>query len=331
MEKSLSEAAVIGDIDALYAALASDPTILDRIDSSPFSDTPLHIAASAGQTYFALEMMILKPSLGRKLNHNGSTPMHLALKKEHGDELVQGLLAMNKELARVKGREGLTPLHCAVIGGRSTTLLKKMIYNCPESIMDLTTKGETALHLCAKSEEDCYNAFKFLVQVIESSKMDEVFSWLDSEGCSILHHLTKRGRYKVIVLVIAALFQVGLNPPGGFWQEDKDKHIAGSPIIASKDLGVYVIYTIFVSIGLLIALLMTKALTRGMPMAGWLQFSLLVLYSCYLLTLSQPVADNHSYYWYYPLGLFSVYFIDNMDLRTVNKFVKRMFQSIRGN
>lgn len=54
-------AAKDGKIDVLYEVIRDDPSILQHIDSTPFVETPLHIAASLGHLQFATEIMRLKP------------------------------------------------------------------------------------------------------------------------------------------------------------------------------------------------------------------------------------------------------------------------------
>jgi ankyrin repeat protein len=116
MDQSLRDAAEQGSIDALYALIGRDAKVLDRFDEIPFVDTPLHIAASAGHTLFAKEIMRLKPSFARKLNQDGFTPIHLALQNNQ-TQLVHRLLDVDKDLVRVQGREGVTPLHYAAQTG----------------------------------------------------------------------------------------------------------------------------------------------------------------------------------------------------------------------
>jgi len=82
----LRDAAQQRSIDALYASIQRDPEVLNRIDKIPFVETPLHTVASAGHTWFAMEIMRLKPSFARKLNQDGFTPLHLALQKLHALE-----------------------------------------------------------------------------------------------------------------------------------------------------------------------------------------------------------------------------------------------------
>jgi hypothetical protein len=64
-------------MDALYELIQMDAKVLDRMDDISFVETPLHIAASAGHTLFAREIMRLKPSFVRKLDQNGFTPTHI--------------------------------------------------------------------------------------------------------------------------------------------------------------------------------------------------------------------------------------------------------------
>ncbi|XVF83532.1 hypothetical protein PTKIN_Ptkin16aG0496500 [Pterospermum kingtungense] len=110
MDQGLRNAAHPGNVDALYALIQEDSDVFRHIDQMEFVDTPLHIAAAAGHTEFAMEMMNLKPSFARKLNQRGFGPIHLALQNEQTETVVD-LLSIDKNLIRVKGREGYTPLH----------------------------------------------------------------------------------------------------------------------------------------------------------------------------------------------------------------------------
>lgn len=103
-EDNLRKAAQAGDIDRLYELIGEDPKRLDRIDETPFKDTPLHVAVEAGCTHFAIEMMRLKPSFSRKLNPAGHTPLDLALQQGQTDT-VRRHVEIDNELVRVKGRE----------------------------------------------------------------------------------------------------------------------------------------------------------------------------------------------------------------------------------
>ncbi|XVE69055.1 hypothetical protein DITRI_Ditri09bG0118800 [Diplodiscus trichospermus] len=104
MDETLKRAAREGNVSDLYTLIQKDGNVLKRLDKVEFIDTPLHIAADAGCIDFAMEIMSLKPSFARKLNQEGLSPIHLAVKKGH-KELVLYLMENAKDLVRVKGKK----------------------------------------------------------------------------------------------------------------------------------------------------------------------------------------------------------------------------------
>ncbi|XVF52505.1 hypothetical protein PTKIN_Ptkin05aG0023500 [Pterospermum kingtungense] len=145
MDDVLIQISQAGDVNGLYELIRQNPAVLKQIDQNMLEDTPLHIAASAGQTSFAMDVMNLMPSFARKLNTDGLSPIHLALLKRHDSELVLLLLRADRELVRVRGRGGMTPLHYATQIG-SIDLLAFFLSACPSSIEDVTS--------CPRSTED---------------------------------------------------------------------------------------------------------------------------------------------------------------------------------
>uniref|UniRef100_A0A2N9HA49 PGG domain-containing protein n=1 Tax=Fagus sylvatica TaxID=28930 RepID=A0A2N9HA49_FAGSY len=194
----LNQAALQGNIDDFYILIREDVKLLEHIDELPFVDTPLHIAASVGHIPFALEMMGLKPSFARKLNPDGFSPIHLALQKGH-TEMVRRLLQVDGDLVRVKGREHITPLHYAAeICGDQLNLLAEFLSCCPKSIVDVTIRNETALHIALK--HDYLEAFKFLVGWLKRSWFKNAASYerkvlnaWDQEGNTAVSHLLSWG------------------------------------------------------------------------------------------------------------------------------------------
>ncbi|XP_045790056.1 ankyrin repeat-containing protein BDA1-like isoform X2 [Trifolium pratense] len=148
------------NINLLYEVIQDNPSILEIIDSKQFVETPLHIAASRGQIQFANEIMNLKPSFASKLNPQGFSPIHLAM-QENKNRMVLCFVNMNKDLVRVKGKGGLTPLHFASRNKGDVELLANFLSACPNSIEDLTVKGETALHIAVKNNN--YEALELLI------------------------------------------------------------------------------------------------------------------------------------------------------------------------
>ncbi|KAI8015813.1 Ankyrin repeat-containing protein BDA1 [Camellia lanceoleosa] len=217
----LMEAAEAGDINLLYGCIQDYPKILDSIDEIPFVDTPLHKAASAGHAHFALEMMRLMPSFGKKLNPQGLSPLDLALRSREGlspsdldlpkmaelspkkldlrnriTSTISRLINFDKELIRVKGRESFTPLHYVVEKG-DIDLLAEFLLACLESIMDRTIRDETALHIAVKSSK--LQAFKVLLGCLcRIRKHQHVRGWKDDKGNTLLHIAVSTSQAQVV-------------------------------------------------------------------------------------------------------------------------------------
>ncbi|XP_059451062.1 ankyrin repeat-containing protein BDA1-like [Corylus avellana] len=174
MDQTLRDASEQGNVDGLYSSIARDPKVLDNIDEIPFVDTPLHVAAAAGQTQFAMEMMMLKPSFARKLNPNGFT-----------------LLKNHKDLVCAQGRGGMNPLHYAAQTG-NLNLLAKILRVCPKSIQVVTNQSETALHVAVKN--DMLVAFQLLFGWLQRTWFKNAeywqrwtLTWRDVDGNTVLH------------------------------------------------------------------------------------------------------------------------------------------------
>ncbi|XP_059441848.1 ankyrin repeat-containing protein BDA1-like [Corylus avellana] len=212
--KCLRDAAEQGNIDALYVLIEKDAHVLDRVDKIPFVDTPLHIAVSAGHIPFVREIMGLKPSFARKLNQYGLTPLHIALQNHAFNFekdyilqrkqalLVDRLLDFDKDFVRVRGREGVTPLHYIIQKG-DLSFLKKFLEACPESLDDVTIRGENALHIALKY--DMIDVFWYLVQWLgracfKDAKLlqEKLLDGRDDDGNTLLHVAVSRNQPEVV-------------------------------------------------------------------------------------------------------------------------------------
>ena len=182
----LNQVAQRGNINDFYNLIKNDVKLLEHIDELPFVDTPLHISASIGHIPFSIEMMKLKPTFISKPNPDGHCPIHLALLNGH-TEMVCQLLRHNADLVRVKGRGCMTLLHYAAITNDHLALLEKFLSVCPDSITDVTTQNETALHIALKNNQ--LEAFKFLVGWLlrKWPSRSEILELKDVEGKTILH------------------------------------------------------------------------------------------------------------------------------------------------
>ena len=173
----LRDAAQAGDINGLYNS------ILDHIDDTPFVDSPMHIAASAGHANFSIEIFSLKPSFGGKLNPDGLSPLHLALQNGHF-ETVRRVIKFDKELVRVKGRERLTLLHFAVETD-NIDILAELLFVCPESILDLTVRDETAVHIAVKNMK--LSALEVMLGFLGRTSNKWLLKSKDEIGNTVLH------------------------------------------------------------------------------------------------------------------------------------------------
>ncbi|KAL7167079.1 hypothetical protein ACSBR2_037700 [Camellia fascicularis] len=149
-----------------------------------FGETPLHVAASAGQTNFTLEILRLKTSFGKKLNPEGLSPLHLALQNKYS-ETVRQLVKFDSELIRVKGREGLTPLHFVAKTDDPDDLSSEFLHVCSSSINDVTIHEETTLHIAVKSSS--LKAIEVLLGWLQKTYKGEVLCLTDKGGNTVLH------------------------------------------------------------------------------------------------------------------------------------------------
>ncbi|XP_042487908.1 ankyrin repeat-containing protein BDA1-like [Macadamia integrifolia] len=213
MDPRLIHVARNGDIDGLYTLLREDPFILENVEKIPFTDTPLHWAASIGHTCFVKEIINLKPSFIMKLNQDGFSPLHLAsisghleiinlvLKEESGRRLgkLKEAMYVDGGLCNLKGRENRTPFHCAVIAG-NIDALEELFFNDPNSIKALTVRKETALHLALKFDQ--VETFKVMMSWLEKYWHNDILSWKDHDGNTILHLAASRGQYEIVELLV---------------------------------------------------------------------------------------------------------------------------------
>ncbi|GAU42316.1 hypothetical protein TSUD_140540 [Trifolium subterraneum] len=105
--------------------------------------------------------------------------------------MVYRLVNLNKDLVRVQGREGITPLHFASQIGDVDLLIRFLIW-CPESIEYLTVRRETALHIAIKYKQ--YEALEVLVGWFkvndqrDAKKLEkDILNQKDEAGNTILH------------------------------------------------------------------------------------------------------------------------------------------------
>ncbi|KAL3530132.1 hypothetical protein ACH5RR_009454 [Cinchona calisaya] len=194
----LAEASQTGNTEAFYALLQQNPYLLDDIDKIPFVDTPLHISASAGFTHFALEILTLKSSFGKKLNPDGFSPIDLALRFGHA-QTVKRLVDNDPHLIGVKGKERFTALHY-VAEVDDVDLLAEFLVKSPKSVEDLTIRGETAVHVAVRNRN--VRALKVLLGFLQLTEKEKILNWEDENGDTVLHIAASTNNIEVVRLLV---------------------------------------------------------------------------------------------------------------------------------
>ncbi|XP_030931038.1 ankyrin repeat-containing protein BDA1-like [Quercus lobata] len=121
--------------------------------------------------------------------------------------MVSRLLQVDGDLVRIKGREGITPLHYAVVVDDQLDLLAEFLSICPDSIEDVTTRNETVLHIALKYNK--LEAFKFLVEWIRQKRSKnsifwerKILNWKNEEGNIVLHIAISKNQPKAVRLLL---------------------------------------------------------------------------------------------------------------------------------
>ena len=197
--EALNTASREGNVDALY----------DLIQQAPdFLSSPLHEAARAGQTEFAIELLTLMPSFAKKLNPQGLSPLHLAVMSEAHElaeeragknKTAMALIKLDAELVRVKGREMMTPLHYAV-RENNLELLAEFLCACPKSISDLTNEHQSAVHIAVQERK--FDAFKVLLGWLSRRNKEGVLRFKDSDGNTALHIAVETEQFEVYMFLV---------------------------------------------------------------------------------------------------------------------------------
>ncbi|XP_044476907.1 ankyrin repeat-containing protein BDA1-like [Mangifera indica] len=177
-------------------------------------------------TYFAKEILNLKPSFAWKRDHIGRSPLHLALEGKHlqerlsphdlnlegkYQEVVTWLIKHDSGLVCVKAKGMVTPLHYAAQVDDESSLAD-FLYVCPLSIEELTVESETVVHVAVKNGS--FKAFKVSLGWLRLFNKEEILKWKDEEGNTPLHTAVSADQPEMVKLLIGYL-KVNINNSKG--------------------------------------------------------------------------------------------------------------------
>lgn len=189
MDGRLFEAARTGNVPLLHQLLFEKPLILADCALFSSQENPLHIAAKAGQLGFMQQVLAQRPDFARQVNADGFRPLDIASAIGYVDIVKEMIKTCPLDVCRLKGRAGRTCLHYATMNER-VEIIDELLNSCGECVKDVTSIGETALHLALKYSK--LEAFTNLIRWLERLGLEELVNWVDKDGNTILHFAVSR-------------------------------------------------------------------------------------------------------------------------------------------
>jgi ankyrin repeat protein len=150
----------------LACALEAPPSILQALHEAypdgiseaekTYGRIPLHIAAAFGLPTESLTVLIkLHPKACKVQDDHGRLPLHYACKSHstlRDEKNALCLLKAYPDSVKVADTNGFLPIHVATRSANSRTVIRMLIRSAPETIVEKTRKGNTAID-CAKNSK----------------------------------------------------------------------------------------------------------------------------------------------------------------------------------
>ncbi|KAJ4708969.1 Ankyrin repeat family protein [Melia azedarach] len=250
---------------------------------------PLHIAAIKGRVDVLRELVQVRPQAARVLMDQGDTILHACVRYNQlgAMKLLIQTLA-DYEFLNSKDNDGNTILHLAAADKQIETI-KFLTTSTRIEVNALNANGLAALDALPESKgdkEDC--------EIRELLRRAQAMSAKDSHSTARSRRKTKHSKHQATnqshhflthqdewlkkkrstLMVVASLtatmaFQVGVNPPGGLWQDTVKggdaPHTAGYSIFADNFPDSYRRFLIYNTTGFVASLSIILLLVSGLP------------------------------------------------------------------
>ncbi|KAH9624128.1 hypothetical protein KSS87_011507 [Heliosperma pusillum] len=192
---------------------------------------PVHVAAIRGQIHVLDELVRTVPLAARERTYSGETVLHLCLK--HGQpEAFKFLVNVldDGEILNSRNSDGNTVLHLAV-AAKQLEVIVSLTSNIRMEINAINRNGLTAVDTFIQSRKDINE--KAILEALRQAKTMTSNELLEPQNQHQLRLDGQRNGLMVVASLIATMaFTIGVNPPGGAWQDNNDGHDAGTAIMA---------------------------------------------------------------------------------------------------
>ncbi|XP_021739469.1 uncharacterized protein LOC110705844 [Chenopodium quinoa] len=269
-QSPLHVAVAMGHLEFVVELLRRKPKLDEMIDNLKGS-SPLHIASAKGHLQIIETLIDAKPNMCFARDQEGRTPIFVAAVYGQIDAL--GLLhRANPYAAQGRTNDGETILHLCVIYNQLKALerlLEMVDYDGNQLINSRDNDGNTVLHLAVigKHSEmvEFFSGYPGLNKsAMNKNKMTALDiigkkqNWKNSENRNVEQYLKRakarpakevlkhqadgtwleeqRTSLMVVASLIATMaFQVGINPPGGVWQDTNVVKNKNGNIVVQED------------------------------------------------------------------------------------------------
>ncbi|KAH6761357.1 hypothetical protein C2S51_018306 [Perilla frutescens var. frutescens] len=318
-----------GHVDVVRFLLSVDKRACLARDRNEL--TPLHLAASKGRVEAMKLLLQAQPDAARVTVYGGENILHLCVKRYQLEalKLVVDAVGEPHELVNSKDVDGNTVLHLAVADKQVETI-KFLVSVDGVEVNAVNNEGLTAVDVLMHSKRDVRD-----LEIKESLKKARGFgsnmetnnnnnnrplinrrnqnnnSWggLMKQHSDWLEE-TKSTLMIVAILIATMAFQVGVNPPGGVWQDDNifdsqgnrvpDPHYAGFSVLARNYPVAYDRFYIANATSFVASLSIILLLISGLPLRRrffmwilmvitWIAITAIAI--CYAITVGAVTPD----------------------------------------